>query len=59
MKAMKIVKTLYNMFGYGFAYLKCNEETGMYQGVCSNGNSTKSTASMSECLRDLLNLGYK
>lgn len=58
MNTMKIVKTLRNMFGYGFAYLKHDEETGMYKGVCSNGNSTRPTASMSECLRDLYNLGY-
>ena len=56
---VKNVKTLNNMYGYGFAYLKYNDDTGLYQGVCSNGNSTKRSASMSECLRDLFRLGYK
>ena len=56
---VKNVKTLDNMYGYGFAYLKYNDETGLYQGVCSNGNSTKRSASMSESLRDLFRLGYK
>ena len=59
MESMKTIKTLNNMFGYGFAYLKHDKETGLYQGVCSNGNSTKKTASMSECIRDLYKLGFK
>ena len=55
----KIVKTLDNMFGYGFAYLRYNEETGLYRGTCSSGDSTKRTPSMSECMKDLFKLGYK
>lgn len=55
----KIVKELDNMFGMGFAQLKQDIETGLYRGTCSNGNSTRRTESMSECLRELFKLGYK
>ena len=55
----KIVRNLNNLFGYGFAYVKQDTETGMYRGVCSNGDSTGSTGSLSQCLRDLFKLGYK
>lgn len=55
----KIVKNLNNLYGMGFACVKQNNETGLYHGVTSNGCSTKYTDSMSECMRDLLKLGYK
>ena len=55
----RVVKELNNIYGMGFAQLKQDVETGLYRGTCSNGNSTKKYESMSECLHQLLELGYQ
>ena len=54
----RIVRVLDNMYGYGFAYVKQDVETSLYRGVCSNGNSTRRTSKLSDCLRDLFRMGY-
>lgn len=54
----KNVRTLKYMYGYGFAYVKQDDETGLYRGVCSSGDSTRSMDKLSDCLRALFKMGY-
>ena len=55
----KIVRNLNNMFGMGFATIKHDSDTGMYQGFCSNGNSTAKYTQLSDCIRKMNEMGYK
>ena len=55
----KIVRNMDNMFGMGFATIKLDSETGMYQGFCSNGNSTAKYEQLSDCIRKMNEMGYK
>ena len=56
---IKIVRNMDNMFGMGFATIRQDTDTGLYQGFCSNGNSTCKYDQLSDCIRKLHKMGYK
>lgn len=59
MKGGKVVRMLDRLYGYGFASVRYDDKTGMYQGFTSRGDSTAKSQKLSDCMRALLRLGYK
>ena len=55
----KNIMTLRNTRGMGYATVRHDSDTDLFQGVCSNGNSTKYYKALSDCIRELNRWGYR
>lgn len=54
-----IVRELDYLYGFGFANVVQNPQTGEYQGRTSRGDTTAHYEKLSDCLRKLWKMGYK